>query len=73
MISIVFVICIATVSAVLADTNAVVATMAKRQSAASASVVAVAPIGDTAFDKVVKAELTFLNDFGITMVGEVCG
>lgn len=43
--------------AALADTNAVVATADKRQPAVSANVVTMAPVGDTAFDRVVKAEL----------------
>ena len=43
--------------AVVADTNAVVATAEKCQPAASVNVVTVAPVGDTAFDRAVRAEL----------------
>lgn len=55
--TIVFVICTAVSLAVMADTNAVVATAKKRQPAASASVVAVASVKDTAFERAINAEL----------------
>ena len=57
MTTIVFAIGTAAVLAAVADTNAVVATGDKRQPAVSANVVTVAPVGDTAFDRAVRAEL----------------